>query len=312
MQQLMPLFYYHQKILIIDDDIEILQSIQKTLSHKFNIIITTSPLEAISIIKSNVVDNPIVFNDITEENELDLSKSNNMISILQFTIDTIHNIVNDKHKYEKYGVLIVDYDMPNINGIELSKKLEMLPIKKILLTGKYDITHAIKALNSNIVDCYVRKGEENTMEEIKFYIDFLYHDYFTNLSTQILNTIPTNKLNFLRDKIFITILSNIIKEHNIVEYYLVNRYGTYLLISEDKNRFAFVCYAETDLVDICEIYNNDPSVQGDIDKIKNRQCIPFFDIYTDPLEIRSLNNEKCLHKANKTNNFYWAIINLAT
>ena len=309
MQQLIPLIYYPLKVLILDDDKEMLHSIQDKFAHKFKISTITSTEEALSIIKTNAIDNQTLFKDITDRSAVDLKEGNNELSTLQFTIDTILDIVKDKHKYQKYGIIIVDYDMPKMNGIELCKELIHSPVKKILLTGKYDLTNAIMALNKNIIDCYIRKGEENTMEEIEFYINLLSHEYFINLSAHIFNAISSNKLRFMKDPQFINLFNNTIRELNITEYYLINRYGSYILINQD-NRFVFVCYTQDTLDEICEIYSDEASVKNYIDKINNEQYIPFFDINVDPLEIRCLDWSTCLYKASKTDNYYWTLVNL--
>lgn len=99
MQQLIPLIYYPLKILIVDDDATMLQSMQKLLEQKFNIHTTTSIDEALSLLQGSSIDNQTLLQDITDRAVVDINDNNHEISTLQFTINTIIDIARDEHKY---------------------------------------------------------------------------------------------------------------------------------------------------------------------------------------------------------------------
>jgi putative two-component system response regulator len=102
-----------EKILIIDDEIGILHSVQRILSDLgFEVILSTNPIEALAIIKEQGV-----------------------------------------------AVVVSDYVMPEMTGIELFSELKATApdIKRILLTGKGDMKTAISAINQCDVFRYISK-----------------------------------------------------------------------------------------------------------------------------------------------------------
>ena len=102
-----------EKVLIIDDEIGILNAVQRMLSDLgFEVILSSNPLEALSIIKEQDI-----------------------------------------------AVVVSDYIMPEMNGIELFSRLKtMAPdIKRILLTGKGDMKTAISAINECDVFRFILK-----------------------------------------------------------------------------------------------------------------------------------------------------------
>lgn len=102
-----------EKILIIDDEIGILNAVQRTLSDLgFEVILSSNPLEALSIIKEQDV-----------------------------------------------AVVVSDYIMPEMTGIELFSGLKTIApdIKRILITGHGDMNTAISAINECDVFRYIPK-----------------------------------------------------------------------------------------------------------------------------------------------------------
>ena len=63
----------------------------------------------------------------------------------------IHKVIYDSKRFAMKTVVVVDYSMPNMNGLEVCKALEDLPLKFIMLTGKAEPETAIEAFNDGLI-----------------------------------------------------------------------------------------------------------------------------------------------------------------
>ena len=107
----------NMKILIVDDEINIINALKRVLNrYSYQIISTTKPEHGIEIIDSTDLD-----------------------------------------------MVICDFNMPNINGIELLKhSKEVRPgAIRILITGYYDVDIAVSAINEGNVYHYITKPWKN-------------------------------------------------------------------------------------------------------------------------------------------------------
>lgn len=308
MNLLVPLIYYPFKTLLVDDNSDILTSYSAILSDKHTILSTQQPLEALDILQNSTFKH-LIFNDITEKQEINLTANSNEFSTVQFTFDNIIKIANDKNKYQEYGILITDYDMPEMNGIELCQQLKSTAVMKILLTGKYELNNAVNALNNKVIDCYIKKGEINTIDDLKFYTTELTNKYFTNITEVAINAIGTNKLQFLFDPVFAELINAKIIDLNINEFYLISSNGNFLLVNQNK-KYVLVVYTDKELTTFCDEYKHEPKIKNFLKSIDDKRYIPFFGVGVSPDDIAFSNWENCLYPANKHQNYYWHLITL--
>lgn len=309
LQPLVPVLYYPLKTLFIDDNQDVLESYRKNLSNKYNILTMANSVEALSLLKKNKELRGLVFDDIIdEEKSINLIKNNHNISVSNLTLSNIVKIINDQTKYENIGIIVTDYDMPEINGIKLCEEIRHLPFMKILVTGKYDVTDAIKSLSNSTIDCFVEKGSPETTENIKFYINQLTQRYFTNLTNSLINLAGIKKLSFLLDHNFSKLIYQHVDELLIDEYYLIDDHGSYLL-ANSNSRYALVVYNAQEFQDFIDLYKNELPKNLAV-KIESKTHIPFFGIGIEPENIPFEKWYSHFFLAQNFKNFYWSLIKL--
>lgn len=266
-----PMFYYPLKILFVDDDIELLKSYYHLdLPNKMEI--ESDPHIALEKLINQANKTVKIFNDITNASDIN-SLTTNDEAIIRFTFKNISKLVHNQDKYNNYGMVVVDYKMHGMNGIELCNKISSeFDILKILLTGEYSPTGAVAAFNENIIDSFLQKGTETTITALLNSINALQLKYFRNITQNFLN-LTENKCDFLYDVDFINLVNNFIHEHNITEYYLLSNTGCYLMKNK-LNNFILNVYTDTDLDIFCEMYEHlNPAL---IEEVKLRKLIPNF------------------------------------
>lgn len=245
------LFYFPFNIAIIDDDEDFLNLISDNIIRK-NISKYTLPEKAISDI------NPFNFkiSDLIIESNF---------KIYDLDYSNIKRYFYDKQMH--HGIVISDYRMPKMDGIELLSRFNENDLIKILLTGEFKIENAVKALNEKIIDYYIEKDTLSSLENI---ISELEIQLFRKITKEINKIIEKDSLFFLEDKIFIELFNKILMENNILKYHIINGYGWYFLENE-KDRFILNIFHKKDLNLISEGY---PSTEKE--KIKKGQLIPSY------------------------------------
>ena len=67
--------------------------------------------------------------------------------------------LGDETRFEEIAAVVVDYEMPEIDGIRFLSSIGNLECTKILLTGAAGYREAVDAFNAGLIDVYLRKTD---------------------------------------------------------------------------------------------------------------------------------------------------------
>jgi CheY-like chemotaxis protein len=108
-------------------------------------------------------DVPVALLDLLRKLYTSLAPSNLEVVL---DLDDAWGIINNPNRFSLPSVLVVDYAMPSIDGLEFCQELADIPIKKILLTGVADEKIATNAFNDGLIDRFIRKSDQNALEDL--------------------------------------------------------------------------------------------------------------------------------------------------
>jgi CheY-like chemotaxis protein len=229
--------------------------------------------------------------------------------MVQFDFSKIIQIANNPDRYNTLSVLICDHMMPDMTGIELCKRLENKALKKILLTGIADENSVIEAFNWDIINRYVKKNDANSINELKSHIKEMVLQYFIELSENLKSI--SLKLTILSDPKFISFFDKLINEHNISEYYLIDKNGSYLLIDKNGKKSVLAIMTDDDLEAFSEFFGAERDVQNYMSQVKLRKSMPFFGIDVNPVNVSITDWDKYFFNAStlkcEDKTIYWSI-----
>jgi YesN/AraC family two-component response regulator len=198
--------------------------------------------------------------------------------------------------------------MPEINGIEFFKEISHLNIKKILLTEYQDYQTVLSAFNSNIINRFLLKTSNNLLTELRACLNQLTREYFIDQTKQLRDNIETDFRLPFSDQMFENFFLNLLRDMNIKEYFLANKYGSFLFMDSNNERFYFIVHTEESLNSFTELYN-EPDCKIFVDQIINRKKIPYFG-NIDPSAIELSDWNKYLYIPQKLTGeklYYWSI-----
>jgi CheY-like chemotaxis protein len=126
-----PCCYLPSTVIFIDDNQPFLESITADLPETVLYKTYQKAHEALGFLNEEY--RPVVKLEKCLEHPEDQSADR---PSLQVNVRAIHQIAEKAYRYEDVSVLVIDYAMPGLNGLEVCEELDNDRIKKILLTGK--------------------------------------------------------------------------------------------------------------------------------------------------------------------------------
>lgn len=168
---------------------------------------------------------------------------------IELKIPAIYQEIYNSKRFEQISTVVVDYDMPSLNGLEVCKRITSPHIQKILLTGTGSETLAIQAFNQGLIHGYLRKQDNGMYEQLNQVIAAAQFRYFIELSQSVLESMSTNigKIIALDDAIFIDHFQEFCQTNAILEYYLLDDQGSFLCIDRKGQYHGFYVYSEEKL-----------------------------------------------------------------
>ena len=157
MQGNIPAFFYFNKVILLDHDKEFVDT---TIEYLKNINKNIKIEGCINPDNLQINENYNVKSYIQTQVRDDIEKNT-----LSYDLVASFNNAFNSNK-EEVSILVVDYDMPSIDGISFIKKLNNCNVYKILLTGTADEDIAVKAFNDGLIDSYIKKQEPDALKKL--------------------------------------------------------------------------------------------------------------------------------------------------
>jgi CheY-like chemotaxis protein len=270
-EALLPLLEFPSKVVIVDDNIEFIKSLQMFSSQRgLQFVAFTDPRKALPYLQKY---NYCQFVDkyLTPEDgaEMFFKKVNIDLSLLY------QEIYNPK-RFDEISLLIVDYAMPGINGQEFCNKVMNLPIKKLLLTGEASYEKAVTMFNSGTIHKFIRKDEDPDL--LFESINYLRNKYFQTITQDLLFTLQNRgNSSIFSDELFIRFFKSLCKEKGFVEYYLADNDGSYLLADKVGTLKLLIVKSEEEMKVLYELAEGDLDTTHQLlNALRKREKIAFF------------------------------------
>jgi CheY-like chemotaxis protein len=271
----LPIFYYPSTTIWVDDDklfLDAATQINSSASSKT----FSNPNDCFNYFESYVSPTahmPFLRGAIEDERYETIGHSP-----VDMNVPSIYQLSHLAERLAEVSVMIVDYKMPEMKGIDLCKKLQSQPVKKILLTGEASYQEAVEAFNDNTIDRFIRKDSPTLVEDIKKYVSELSEQYFIDRTKGLLSHLEVENKLPLSDSKFTEFFKNICIFYGIKEYYLIDKNGSLILI-DDKNRAHYlIIHTDRSLDSFAELNQGINEAKKYVESVTKREKIPFFGI----------------------------------
>ena len=271
-----PAFFCPSTVLLVDDNHRFLRHISLQLVAPLNGKLLNDAEEALVYLSSltNSVAAPKAYPYMVADVESSTCVGNRYS--MNCDLSAIHKTIYNNDRFKMVSVAIIDYAMPKMNGLAFCQRLKDTPIKKIMLTGEADHQVAVEAFNEGLIDQFILKSTPNLNQQLNDGILAMQQKYFLNLTQSITHSLLSEPTYCLKDPKVVEIFRALCKQHEIVEYYLLDTSGTVLLLDMFGHPSWFVVRNSLELKMYAALAEDEGLSEALCEQLKNGQKIPFF------------------------------------
>lgn len=191
-------------------------------------------------------------------------------------LDPIFRTVAERERFEMPAVLVVDYAMPGINGLEFCEAVAHLPCRKILLTGQASEKTAIDAFNRKLIDCFISKSDPEAMNQLEAAIGKSHRDYFNRQTSTLKDLLARHSYAFLADPAVAELVEQLYSRYRFVEHYLFPNPEGILFFDAQGNGTLMVMTTPEILISQFEIAQHENAPPALLSALKEFRLVPFF------------------------------------
>jgi CheY-like chemotaxis protein len=221
--EITPYFHPTQAVLI-DDDIDFLGNLSLQLDTNLAYLLFDSTRKALSYLNERGQDpagtlQNNVFCEATPTRK-------NAPDTLAIDTEALRRKMLDPHRFARTSVVLVDYAMPEMNGLDFCQRINDPHIKKILFTGVATESVAVDAFNQGLIDQYIRKQEYSVYELLDKAISQYQRDYLRSSFVHVADVFGLEFPDLLAEPDSATLIETLRRDYGLVEYYMVcNPFG---------------------------------------------------------------------------------------
>lgn len=265
-------YYFPTTAVFLDDDRDFLFNFSLQLDDDLSYHLFDSSQKAKQYIEQQAIrKEPRTFFKI---NPQEIVTSTN--PIIAVNVSELHQQAYNRRRFSEISVLVVDYAMPEMDGLTFCRQFENTGIKKILLTGKASEQLAIEAFNEGLIDQYIQKGDPQVVKRINQSIKALQHAYFKSHAQLLIRSFMQDELDFLYEKSFADYFARICAKQKTVEYYLMNKPSGFLLLDEEARPSFLLVQSAKDLQVHHAIAEEEEAPAACLNVLLTGEQIPYF------------------------------------
>lgn len=277
----LALCYYPTQVALIDDNANFLTALSMHMQQKYNCCTFDDPRAGLQYANHSAkkITNPLQNTDLKHLAHSDFE------DIIQLTFNQPGFLRDRQERYEELSVVVVDYRMPDLDGLEFCRQLRNPNVKKILLTSEISDSEVIRAFNEGLIDYYVCKRDRNMVSELQQAIARLQLEYFRDLSRQIKTRALEGVNAIFCDATLSAHFFEKCKELDIGEYYFVTKPPRYILHTHSGGELAMLIFSSEELEKHVRIMEEENAPRELIDHVKSGRFLPLFkssDGYYEP------------------------------
>lgn len=223
-----PVCYFPSTALFIDDCRDFLLNFVLQLDESLAYRIFDSPLDALEHLEKTQGDQQIFSQRCHSRYQEHKDRAHADSALL-----ALRSELYNPQRFTDVSVVVVDYAMPGMDGLEFCKRIADSSIRKILLTGKADEKLAIEAFNAGLIHRYIHKSDPQAAELITRSIYDLQWEYFQDMSDAVQRSLEINSPECFQNKHFSDFLRRFCRDKGVVEFYLADKHGSLILLDDD-------------------------------------------------------------------------------
>jgi CheY-like chemotaxis protein len=231
-------------------------------------------------------------------------------------LERIYRISSQRQRFATPSVLVVDYSMPQMNGLEFCEQVQHLPCKKILFTGAADEKIAVTAFNRGLIDRYIKKSDDHALDQLEIEIVTLQRHYFASRSETLRELVLLHDYRFLDDPAMAALVQQLMHSHGFVEHYIFPSPSGILFFDKRGRGRLMVIATEQGMCAQYEMARDSDAPDSLLNALAERRVLPFFsDAGGDGMYARAIGDNwhrycAAAQVCEGVERYYWALFDL--
>jgi response regulator RpfG family c-di-GMP phosphodiesterase len=222
-------------------------------------------------------------------------------STIRLELGLIEEEIKNTERFSRTSVVVVDFAMPEMNGLEFCRSIEDPTVKKILMTGVADERLAVKAFNEGLIDRFLPKQGSGALDVVVAHAQELQKSYFIDQQRAFADTLSLTPPHFLTDPVVARVIEALYARHQIVEHYLVADPPGLLMLSATGSLYRWIVLSECDAFEQAELARRLAAPQHVIDALTEQRCVAYLFDDLDALRDDPADWSDYLHRATVVN-----------
>lgn len=280
------LFYYPTQVILVDDDPDFLDAVSLILPRDLSYRLFQSARQALVHI-NNSQQNSDIIRRVYSSYKTGPFDSDTLTHI---EINELYKEIYNSQRFNTPSVVVVDYSMPSMNGLEFCASLTNPYIKRILLTGQADTELAVQAFNAGLIDQFISKKDHDLEEKLNRSIATLQQHYFSKGFKLITDPVIANSQSrFINNPEFIAYFNALRNRHNFIEYYLIDEpYSGFALLNRKGELAILLILPEPHLEEHISQCSKVGAPRQLLDALRKGDLVPLFNISDDDEHIKTV------------------------
>lgn len=190
-------------------------------------------------------------------------------------LGNIFKIMHNPDRFKLISTIIVDFNMPGLNGQDLCEMLpSWLSANKIILTGEMWIEKAVKLLDQGVIDGFLRKGGRGLSDIV---VDTV------QKSARSFKYFPFVDDDLIEDPILKDFVEKFIRRVDYCEYYIFNKNGSYIFLDKNARFSGLLILSEEEMISMYEFLKIEFPDDSRIEAIRLFEGIPL--LFADEIDL---------------------------
>lgn len=271
-----PLLKTPQRVLYVDDKGSFLEALRKSLPFTHSRYFSTSPETAVYRMEAEGVHWRKLEALLAEPAAPDFSERR-----FGMASRVIASHFSSWSRFNLTSVVVVDYSMPLMNGLEMIRTLGAWPGRRILLTGEADYNVAVAAFNAGLIQRFIPKDQRDLVTVLRKACDEMHSTVCAHIGQMLRPTLSQENKDLLDTPTVAAALTKKIEELMWDEYVVIGRPFGLLGLSHDGPLQWLQLETTDSLEQLAEIASEDGLRGNDVDGIRSGQFILTSEIHRE-------------------------------
>ncbi len=175
-----------------------------------------------------------------------LDRKNDTEAVIRLDLGLIEQEIKHLERFRRVSVVLVDYAMPYVDGLEFCERLRDPYARRALFTGVADEKLAVEAFNAGLIHRYLPKQAATAAEAVIAFIGELEREYFNQYLARLKTTLALSPPAVLVDPEIAIRVQQLMHDERVAEYYLVNDPPGFLMLRANGSVIRLVLLDDAD------------------------------------------------------------------